>query len=109
MLSSRSNHEFWSIGEVRWSSRRWQRRWVRLVIVDEVRKKLSKRHSIESDLVEEVQSKLEEACGGYADKVDGVCDFVKEGDGFLRLGLGEERGRRKVDEEEEDGEMGMTI
>jgi len=47
VLSSRSNHEFWSIGKVRWSSRRWRRRQVRLVITCEVGEKLlSKRHPI---------------------------------------------------------------
>jgi len=43
-----------------------------------------------SDLVE-VQS---EACSGGVDEVDGACDVVKEGEGFLRLGLEAKRKKR---------------
>ena len=42
------------------------------------------------------------AGGGGADEVDGVCDVVEEGEGFLRLGLGGGKKDRLMKKEDGD-------
>ena len=45
--------------------------------------------------MEEMQSRLEEACNGGADEVDVVCDVFEEGEGFLGLRLGRRKRKKK--------------